>query len=390
MVQTFQEAIDEIFSFELKKDYSLDTMRLAMRLLENPLDNIQLIHIAGTNGKGSVSQMMFSILQHAWKKVWMYTQPHIHDIRERCVINSELMSEEEFIDIVNTILNLGLNLSYFEKTTLISFEYFKRKKVEYAVIEVGVWGLLDSTNIIEPTITCITSIGLDHQFLLGNTIEEISAQKAGIIKSWVPIVYNTRNNIIHEAAKYLWVKEIFTQRKEKTNLIGLHQEYNAGLAYEISNYLWISHKIIWEWLTQVKHRGRLEYMSHNLLIDGAHNEQSMQSLKVYIWEIEASYKKIILCVSLKKWKSVELFLNTFWENYEFIILNIQKEIIEDAQVLQKEFQDFGIKTQILGVTQVLGWAKKNTETLYVIFWSLYSLPFLLNRRNIQHISDYNV
>jgi len=378
MIHTFEEAIQEIFKFEQIRDYSLENMRQAMKLLENPLKDIKVIHIAGTNGKGSVSQMMFSILRSAWKSVWIYSQPHIHDIRERFRTDEWLILKADFIDITNTILRLWIELSYFEKTTLIAFEYFKRSRVEYAIVEVGVWGLLDSTNVVNPCITCITSISLDHQWLLWNTIEEISTQKAWIIKSGVPVVYNIDNQVIHNTAEKLWSQKIYTDKKITTNLLGNHQQKNAGLAYEIATHAWIGEEIIYQWLIQVKHHGRLQFLSQNILIDGAHNEASLKSLKGFVDSQRKKYKGICYCVSLKQGKSSELFLKVFWRDQRYVAIDTNHNILMTVQDMLQEFKSKSVSTETLTVSEIFSRAYKNIETLYVVCGSLYMLPdFLL-------------
>lgn len=201
MITTYTEALEKIFTYEECRDYSLEKMEQAMELLGDPLKNIKVIHVAGTNGKGSTCRMVYAVLREAGYSVGTYNQPHLVDIRERFLVNEQMMSEEEFVEILNRILALPIDFSYFERTTLIAFLYFEKKQVDYACIEVGFGGLLDSTNVVHPVITAITSIGFDHMKVLGNTLEEISYQKAGIIKSGIPIVYNHENPWIQKIAQ---------------------------------------------------------------------------------------------------------------------------------------------------------------------------------------------
>jgi dihydrofolate synthase / folylpolyglutamate synthase len=158
--------------------------------LDNPQDNFKSIHIAGTNGKGSTSHMLAAILQEAGYKVGLYTSPHIKHFGERIRINGEMIDERFVIEFTEKNVSLfdSIEPSFFEVTVAMAFKYFEEQQIDYAIIETGLGGLLDSTNIISPILSVITNIGLDHQNILGNTIEEIAVQKAGIIKPNTPVV----------------------------------------------------------------------------------------------------------------------------------------------------------------------------------------------------------
>jgi dihydrofolate synthase/folylpolyglutamate synthase len=161
-----------------------------MAALGNPESKFRSIHVAGTNGKGSVSHFLASILQEVGYKVGLYTSPHLVDFRERIRINGEMIPEQEVMDFVenNRQLFADLSLSFFEMTVGLAFDYFAKEKVDIAVIEVGMGGRLDSTNVITPLLSVITNIGLDHTQFLGHTLEAIAGEKAGIIKPGVPVV----------------------------------------------------------------------------------------------------------------------------------------------------------------------------------------------------------
>ena len=156
----------------------------------NPQQKYKTIHVAGTNGKGSTSHMLAAILQQAGYKTGLYTSPHIHDFRERVRVNGEMISEKFVVDFTEKTkaITKEIEPSFFEMTVAMAFEYFAEQQVDFAVIETGLGGLLDSTNIITPILSVITNIGYDHQNILGNTLEEIATQKAGIIKENIPIV----------------------------------------------------------------------------------------------------------------------------------------------------------------------------------------------------------
>lgn len=171
-----------------KKD--LTNVQILVNHLDNPQQKIKCIHVAGTNGKGSTSHMLASILQEAGYKVGLYTSPHLKDFRERIKINGSEISEAfvcEFIDLHESFF-VANDMSFFEMSVGLAFDYFAKEKVDIAIIEVGLGGRLDATNIITPLVSVITNIGIDHVQFLGNTLELIAKEKAGIIKNRVPVV----------------------------------------------------------------------------------------------------------------------------------------------------------------------------------------------------------
>ena len=194
----YQETINWIFNqlpmYQLqgatayKKD--LTNTHLLLAHLENPQEKIKCIHVAGTNGKGSTSHMLASTLQEAGYKVGLYTSPHLKDFRERIKINRKDISEEFVTNFINKHKSFfeSNDMSFFEMTVGLAFDYFAKEKVDIAVIEVGMGGRLDATNIITPLVSVITNIGMDHIQFLGNTMDAIAFEKAGIIKPNIPIV----------------------------------------------------------------------------------------------------------------------------------------------------------------------------------------------------------
>jgi dihydrofolate synthase / folylpolyglutamate synthase len=174
---------------------NLDNTVLLDNHFGNPHRKFKTIHVAGTNGKGSVSHMLAAVFQAAGYRTGLYTSPHLKDFRERIRINGEMITTEEVVDWVEkfrTNIELwNIEPSFFEMTVAMAFDYFARQKVDVAVIEVGLGGRLDSTNIITPELSIITNIGLDHIALLGDTMEKIAAEKAGIIKAGIPVIIGT-------------------------------------------------------------------------------------------------------------------------------------------------------------------------------------------------------
>ena len=202
-IMNYQETLNWLFSQlpmyqrEGQAAYkaNLDNTLALDEYFKHPHTHFKTIHVAGTNGKGSVSHMLASILQEAGYKTGLYTSPHLKDFRERIKINGEMVSEQYVIDFVedNKELFARIHPSFFEMTVAMAFKYFADQQVDIAVIEVGLGGRLDSTNIISPLASVITNISFDHMALLGGTLEKIAGEKAGIIKAGVPAIVGVRD-----------------------------------------------------------------------------------------------------------------------------------------------------------------------------------------------------
>jgi len=210
----------------------------ACKKLKDPQNKFKSIHIAGTNGKGSVAHLLASILQESGYSTGLYTSPHLKDFRERIKINGEMISKQAVTKFVskNIDIFMTMQLSFFEMTVAMAFNYFANEKVDIAIIETGLGGRLDSTNIINPEISIITNIGLDHTNLLGNTIEKIAKEKAGIIKNNTPVVIGNKqkkiNHIFKKIAKHKNSEIYFTDEISdfKTDLKGNYQKKNISTA----------------------------------------------------------------------------------------------------------------------------------------------------------------
>mgnify|MGYP006139984379 FL=1 len=213
-----------------------NTLKL-MAHLKEPQSSFKTVHVAGTNGKGSTSHMLASVLQDAGYKVGLYTSPHLKDFRERIKLNGKMMPEQKVVDFVENHRSFfeENQLSFFEMTVGLAFDYFKNEKVDIAIIEVGLGGRLDSTNVINPEVSVITNIGLDHTQFLGTTLAEIASEKAGIIKSKIPVV-------IGEAKPETTAVFIDKARKEKSPILFVEEEelpeFKTDLLgnYQIKNY----------------------------------------------------------------------------------------------------------------------------------------------------------
>jgi dihydrofolate synthase/folylpolyglutamate synthase len=275
----------------------LDPMVEACHLLGQPQKSFPVVHITGTNGKGSTAAFLAEILKESGYRVGLSTSPHLTDVRERIRVEGEVISEADFIRIAEEIKR-GLPderfLSYFEFITLLGFMYFRECKVDVAVIETGLGGRLDATNVVEPKVAVITSISIDHQHHLGNTLKEITSEKCGIVKRSVPTVTAVQPD---EAMTELrrWCDDVGSPLfvadphgiTGDLGLKGEHQKQNAACAVEAAHLLSdIGFKIgdVKKALARTEWAGRLETLQSDptVVIDGAHNLAGAEMLARYI------------------------------------------------------------------------------------------------------------
>lgn len=252
--QQYQEAVEWLFvqapnyQIDGQQAYKpgLQNISKLCEFFGNPQDKIQTIHIGGTNGKGSTSNMLASVLQEAGYKVGLYNSPHLIDFTERIKVNGKNVDKEFVYNFIQKLKQLSEDIrpSFFEFTTIMAFEYFYQQKVDFAVIEVGLGGRLDSTNIIEPMVSAITNVALDHMNILGNTVEEIAAEKAGIIKKNIPIISGDENAVVKESIKnkavetsapFIDATEI--QTNLSTDLKGNYQQKNIRVVVALVDEL---------------------------------------------------------------------------------------------------------------------------------------------------------
>lgn len=317
------------------ENQSVEKMKIIMEKLGNPQDNLKYIHVTGTNGKGSVIEMLNSILIKSNLKVGKFISPHLVCYNERISINGEYIKNEEIQEIFEEVQPIieeeNIEINFFEFFTMIAFIYFYKQNVDIVLMEVGFGGLYDSTNIIHPMISVISSIGYDHMKILGNTLEEIARQKAGIIKENSETVHMEQepniNHIIAETCKekqntlhMVKQSEIKNQRFEnaieifdykqyhdiEVNLKGRKQIQNAALVLECCDILSkkgyiLSEEVIKNGLKSVIHKARFEVIHQNptMIFDGGHNEQAIENLKETIELYYKNAKKIYVISVLK-------------------------------------------------------------------------------------------
>lgn len=270
-------------------DLGLDRISDVLNKFGNPQDSLKCIHVAGTNGKGSVCAMLDSILREAGYKTGLYTSPHIWEYTERIKINGIEIPKETFAKYVKEITDCGVHLTEFEILTVMMFLYFKRNNVDVAILETGLGGRLDATNVIKKNLcSIITQIDLDHTDRLGDSKEKIAYEKAGIIKENCPVITSMGYEAIRDKADKMNSMLVFVSPYvepkfiEALSLKGLHQVENLALVVNAINYVFkdIDDKTILDGLKKVKNPCRFEYIpEHNLIIDASHNPNGIKALR---------------------------------------------------------------------------------------------------------------
>lgn len=330
---------------------SLDNTESLCNWLNHPEKKIKTIHVGGTNGKGSTSSLIASSLQSAGLKVGLYTSPHLIDFRERIKINGEWIQEDFIIEFVLKYKNWthrNIQPSFFELTFAMAMEYFAKKEVDYAVVEVGMGGRLDSTNVITPIHTVITNVSKDHMQFLGDTISKIATEKAGIIKQDIPATFGPMSNealvVLKNKAEELKISyQIVTTRKTfPCPLQGVFQEENKSTAFSVLNNLRHTIPQLTEESIQLGFAnviqntglmGRFQIISEHpkTIVDVGHNEDGLRLIFQEIDKID--YQNLHIVLGMVNDKDVEHILDLFPidANYYFCKANIPRGL--DPEVL---------------------------------------------------------
>lgn len=267
----------------------LERISALLELLGNPQDELKFFHVAGTNGKGSVCSIMASVLQEAGKSVGLYTSPHIFNYTERIKINGVEISKEDFARLVFEICSIAdnnnIHLTEFEILTAVMFKYFADKNVDVVVLETGLGGRYDATNVIKNNLCAvITHIDLDHTERLGNTKDKIAFEKAGIIKPNCPVVTCEGYEAIKDRAdecNSLFLMVAPFENTDNLSLKGTFQQENLSLALAAIRLVFpdIPENLIQEGLKKVKHPCRFQLIGENLIVDGSHNPNGAMALR---------------------------------------------------------------------------------------------------------------
>ena len=318
----------------------LDRMRKILAKLGDPQDNYKIIHVGGTNGKGSVCRFINSILVEAGYRVGLYTSPHLVHFRERFLVNNSEISEKDLRDLVAEVLEVAEGMedepTFFEVSTAVAFLFFSEKDVDLAVIEVGMGGRCDATNVVKPEVVIITDVSLDHMDYLGNDIRKIAEEKAGIIKEGIPVVTSAKDvalDIIGERARAKgcelisvdgrWeriyhdldaqifrVDGLFRDYLLETSVLGRFQGENIALSTIACEKLqmlgiFLPDGCIERGIRVTRNPGRMEILSKDpiILVDGAHNPRAMGLLAESIREID--HEDLVLVIGVLKDKDVD-------------------------------------------------------------------------------------
>ncbi|MCB0480449.1 MAG: bifunctional folylpolyglutamate synthase/dihydrofolate synthase [Flavobacteriales bacterium] len=357
---------------------NLDNTHKLMDLLDHPYQQFKSIHVGGTNGKGSTSHMLASILQENGYKVGLYTSPHLKDFRERIRINGEMISEKEVIRFVDQhrVEFEKIDLSFFEWTVGLCFSFFAAQKVDYAIIEVGMGGRLDSTNVISPVLSIITNIGLDHTQFLGDTKTKIAREKAGIIKPKTPVVIGSSlpdtKPVFSEVARLNNLPISFAEELKQTELFpsDLKGEYQienqktvlAALPYLKKSGCAISSSSIENGLKRVVTNtglmGRWHVLSDHpyTVCDTAHNEDGLTSVLKQILKLK--FKQAHYVIGMVSDKDVTQLLKLFPTDGRYYFCSPKIPRALNASLLAKYAKDAGLKGNVFeSVSAALGSAR---------------------------------
>jgi dihydrofolate synthase/folylpolyglutamate synthase len=414
---TYQETLSYLFEKlpmfsrigEAAYKEDLTNTILLCEALGNPQTKVKCIHIAGTNGKGSTSHMLAAILQSAGYKTGLYTSPHLKDFRERIKINGNVCAEQFVIDFTKKIQPLieSIQPSFFEITVAMAFEYFAEQQVDIAVIETGLGGRLDSTNIITPLLSIITNIGFDHMALLGDTLPKIAYEKAGIIKQKVPVVIGesiaeTINvfleksnqeqspiffaqvhkkvvniNYTHHQLE-VTIEDVATKKNDEfiLDLTGIYQTKNLCTVLESVNQLQkigfvISNEQLKFALRNTKKltglHGRWELLQHNptLIADVGHNEDGIRQILQQIQLTQ--YNQLHIIIGMVKDKEINQVLSLLPKHATYYFTKAQIPRALDESTLQ----ELGNKHELIGntfsnVNKAISYALQSASTTDLI------------------------
>ncbi len=368
-----------------KKDLT-NTLKLASHL-NNPERNFKTVHVGGTNGKGSTSSLIASVLKEASFKVGLYTSPHLVDFRERIKINGEMISQEFVVDFIqnNKTFFEDSKLSFFEMTVGMAFQYFSDQKADVAIIEVGLGGRLDSTNIITPLLSVITNIGWDHMNLLGNTIEEIALEKAGIIKENIPVVIGeftaeTKKVFQKEAdfkkAPIYFASTIDDIPELESDLKGNYQIHNKKTAYQaiqlLKNHFSIADDDIIKGFLNVEQntglKGRWTILSEKPLIvaDTAHNKNGLELVMQQVHQQQ--FNKLFMVFGVVNDKDIDYILPYLPKDAEYFVAkpNVPRGL--DAVVLKDILTKNGFNAmEFKSIPEALNHAKQKATPNDMIY-----------------------
>ncbi len=414
--------------------FGLERMEELLALRGNPHLKLKVIHVGGTNGKGSTIAFLKNMLEKLGMRVGVFSSPYLIHYTDQISINGESIPEARLEALMADYQSLlegesATNLqgtTEFEIITAIAYDYFASEQVDVAIMEVGMGGLLDSTNVCQPILTGITTIGLDHVALLGDTLEAIAEQKAGIIKQGIPLVtgriapealavidriaegkdvprlaYGKDYQVCHQESvvtgEVFDYTSVVRQGRFQTGLLGLHQIENAGMAIALlDNFCQedgrelASNHLLAQALEETRWPGRLEIVSRNplMILDGAHNSHAIKALLATLQERFADYRKEILFTCIKT-KALEdmLYLLGAMPDTELTLTHFDDSRATDESVLEEAAKSRNLSYQGWQdfLEQKLTDKKEEKKTVRIVTGSLYFLSqvraYLMERKN---------
>ena len=389
----------------------LERVTAFCRHLGNPQRNYFTIHVAGTNGKGSVSHMLASILQQAGYRTGLFTSPHLSDFRERVRVDGEMISKQKVVNFVDKHHDkmVELGLSFFEMTAALAFDYFAQSDCEVVVVETGLGGRLDATNIILPAVSVVTNVGLEHTDLLGDTLQKIAAEKAGIIKKSIPLVIGESNeeyNSVFEKvaaankSKVIYAEQTFRLDEHRhegckqhfevsrlrdnykysfeLDLEGDYQWHNVVTACTVADYLHeetpltISRRAFIDGISNVvgetSLRGRWQTLQTEprVICDTGHNAHGLRCVTEQLKGLECG--KLYCVIGFVKDKNIDEILPMFPADAHYIFTQASIERAVDAEALAAKAAAFGLQGEVVReVPKALARAKELAATDDVIF-----------------------
>ena len=403
---TYQEIVDWLFqqipNYQKQGGSAykpgLDGIHNLLEKTNNPFRKLKTIHIAGTNGKGSVSHILSAILQAHGYKVGLFTSPHIKDFRERIKINGELIEADFVVDYFNRNKAVveELNASFFEITTALAFEAFSYKNCDISIIETGLGGRLDSTNVIRPEVSVITNIGMDHISFLGNTLEKIASEKAGIIKDEVPVVigdcveelYPLFKTIANEKSSAIHFAHKGDLPFYETDLLGSFQQRNIhtaiGAAKVLSKEWSLDDELIELSLKNVigssSFMGRMQQISvqPRIIIDAAHNKEGIEGLLKEVQKLDYEHLRIVYGASNDKdWQSI---LTNFSSKHSYYFTTFDSKRSVTRGEFEKELKKLELNHEIFeNPPAALNKCKSDTRTndLILVCGSFYLMEKII-------------
>ena len=325
----YADAIQLLYGLQLfGANFGLERARKLAALADNPQEKLRFIHVAGTNGKGSTCAMLESIYRAAGLRVGLFTSPHLVSFRERIQVSRQLISESEIVRLVAEVQPVLKQFStdnhptMFEVVTVMALKFFAEQKCDLVILEAGLGGRLDATNIVTPLASVITNIALDHTEWLGDSLAKIAAEKAGIIKSGVPVVTAEeqpevlgviQKTALEKNAPFTRIRNSELGIQKPVGLIGEHQKQNAALARAtvevLRNQIPVSKKQLQAGLQNVSWPGRLQLIERGgqkILLDGAHNVAGAETLRVALEKEFAGRRPVLIFGALadKKWPEI--------------------------------------------------------------------------------------